>query len=474
MELASSRSPVCGPRQVFGPARHGLGHIPRLPADRAHPDARNAVYTVPKQATRPRVQPSHRGWISHGTTCGSRRELVLFVCALLGLACNKDKQPLARPDIGTIDARGDNGAADGSDAANFGQGCEANSNCQPGSPLCVLIDTEQNFGICTAECTRDDPATELLNEDSCPADFTCGTFDFGGATFNYCLQECTPSLTTNPCPANTKTTCHPDSTQFTSLSQAVCWFSKCEDGRDCPVFAERGCASDQQCADLGADAFCDDDSQRCALPGNCTASGLCGAHTRGMDGVAVGSPCSSDLDCPGRGFCRRETDSDGSTSHRNGYCTIRGCIFGASEPRFRCPAGSTCHRLFVGGLCHKTCDPASEQDCRAHGADRGGDYECYDWSDLAIGGVRIADRAVCQAATRACNTLGRDGSGELRDCSLLAPDGNPNNMRCRASQTGVDLPPHDSRGICLDDTASGPFAPAPDGGGVDGGIGDAG
>ncbi len=44
-------------------------------------------------------------------------------------------------------------------------------------------------------------------------------------------------------------------------------------------------------------------------------------------------------------------------------------------------------------------------------------------------------------------------------------------MTCRARTTGaVEADKHDPKGVCLDDTASGPFLSATDGGVTDGGV----
>ena len=55
--------------------------------------------------------------------------------------------------------------------------------------------------------------------------------------------------------------------------------------------------------------------------------------------------------------------------------------------------------------------------------------------------------------------------GTKLDCSSLADQGNPTNMKCRDRVSGVlKTDQADPTGICLDDTASGTFGPAPDGG----------
>ena len=55
--------------------------------------------------------------------------------------------------------------------------------------------------------------------------------------------------------------------------------------------------------------------------------------------------------------------------------------------------------------------------------------------------------------------------GTKLDCSSLGDQGNPTNMKCRDRFTGLNKSDQaDPTGICLDDTASGSFDPAPDGG----------
>jgi hypothetical protein len=45
------------------------------------------------------------------------------------------------------------------------------------------------------------------------------------------------------------------------------------------------------------------------------------------------------------------------------------------------------------------------------------------------------------------------------DCTHLADTGNPTHMACRDGKTGaIKANPKDPTGVCLDDTASGPFA----------------
>lgn len=366
---------------------------------------------------------------------------------------------------GVPDSAGDGLSPDGPALpSNMGEGCIGSGPCLPGSPDCVIVDKASNRGICTRTCQQDDPATPLLNEHNCPDGFICSEFRYGEDRYYFCLQECRPSLEVNPCPKSSMTTCHPVSTRYTDLEQAVCVFAACADDNDCPVLSAIPCRVDGQCSALGPDAFCVRSEGRCARPGHCTPGGLCGAHALGSPTARVGDPCLGDFDCPGNGWCHQEVkQQDGTTLYRNGYCTIRFCSFSSQLPTFACPADSSCHHLFYGGLCHRTCDPAAAETCRGNSSDLGGDYECYSWDRLRIGDRAVTDRPVCEAArSRRCDSL-----GQTVDCTNLGLQNNPTHMRCRDPHTGIPLPLTDHRGVCLDDTASGIFEAQVDAG-VDG------
>jgi hypothetical protein len=346
---------------------------------------------------------------------------------------------------------------------NMGEGCTTNSDCKKGSPLCLVLSKEKMLGICSKECTPDDASTPLINEDDCPNGFLCAAFNYTTATYNYCLKKCTPDATKNTCPTSAKQACHPTSTRFGDTDQAVCWYLACQDGKDCPVYSSTTCSNDSQCTSIASDAFCDTDSNKCARPGNCTAAGLCGKHIHGKATAKVGDPCKDDFDCPSEGQCFEES-SDPSYIGKgwaNGYCTISGCAFSSTLPDKACPTGSTCHHLYYGGICAKTCKLDDANSCRNQAVDKGGDYECYAWNNLFLGSVQITAEPVCQtAAGQTCDSM-----GSKLDCTSLGETGNPTNMKCRDRFTGVAKTDQtDPNGICLDDTASGPFGPAPDGG----------
>jgi hypothetical protein len=339
--------------------------------------------------------------------------------------------------------------------AGLGEGCIYAGDCDPSAPLCVTASSSKGVRVCSKTCTADDPATPLINEDDCPAGATCATFKYTTATFHYCLKDCTPSLTVNTCPTSSHQACDPYSTRFTrTANKAVCWFPACTTGKDCPVLAAKSCGNDADCASVAADAYCVSGS--CARPGNCTTGGLCGPHTLGKAAAKVGDPCTGDFDCPNNGLCLFETTPSGAIGpeNRNGYCSIANCSFVGTLPAFGCPTGSSCHKLYFGGMCHKSCQLSSTTDCRNHGADKGGDYECYAWNNLSIMGVQVTTTPVCQsAATITCDSL-----GSSLDCTSLGTSGNLTNMKCRDRVTGaVKTSLTDPTGVCLDDTASGSF-----------------
>ncbi|MCK5799814.1 MAG: hypothetical protein KAI47_21640 [Deltaproteobacteria bacterium] len=404
---------------------------------------------------------------------------VLLACALVFVGCSDDSG--VSSDAGVDGVQKDIGVEPDTtvDTApkpdmpkkeeNIGEGCTTNDGtCKPGSPTCIVYDQKTYRGICSRKCTPDDANTKLINEDDCGKGLICGSFRISETeSEDYCLKPCDPSLTANPCPASSGQTCAPNSTQFAALDQAVCWLPACKDGKDCPVLMETPCKKDADCTQEGAGAFCEENT--CALPGNCTPGGLCGPHTQGKATAQVGDACKSDKDCLNAGFCLRDQDG-----YPNGYCSIRGCSSGISD--FACPKGSTCHRLFYGGFCHKSCDPTDPKACRDNPLDKGGDYECYAWNNLTIGAGSVSDTPVCSTvASQSCDSL-----GTTLDCSSLGQQGNGTHMSCRDRATGTPLTnPADPNGFCLDDTASGPFSGATDGGvtdgsGVDAGVPEAG
>ena len=351
---------------------------------------------------------------------------------------------------------------------NIGAGCATTKDCKKDSATCLQYTNlfgwvTTGAGICTAVCTPDNANTPLVDEDSCPKPgYKCATFNYSGGTkYNFCLKTCDPSLTKNPCDAKSGTTCHPRSTQWSgSLTSAVCLWPKCTSDKECPVTLKKTCTADADCTAQGTGAFCYTSSGQCALPGKCSAGGICGKHSNGKATAKVGDACEDDKDCPGAGSCLREEASSTSAigvSNRNGYCTISYCSFSKTLPDFACDTGSACHGLYYGGLCFKKCDLKKAADCRGNAKDKGGDYECYGWNNLSIGGNPITSSALCQsAASITCDFLGTS-----MDCSALGLQSNPTKMSCRDRYTGVaKSSKSDPTGVCLDDTASGTFQTA--------------
>ena len=419
--------------------------------------------------------------------------LNVVVAALLfsgGCADDPKKPPDGGPD-GRVDAgvdktRADSKATDGAKgeaglASNLGQGCKASKDCKEGSPVCMMYSNIFTWiapaGICTRTCKMDDPDTPLVNEDDCPKDHGCTKFGFSTATIYYCLKKCTPSLTKNPCPASSGQTCHPLSARYTgSAEKAVCIYPACKTKQDCPAFSDKTCTKDLDCVSVGSDAFCEPSSGTCARPGSCSNSGLCGPHGYGTAKAKVGDPCKTDFDCPINGVCIKEDPSTfGSigVSYRNGYCVVPYCAFSNALSAYACPTGSTCNWLFSGGLCFKTCKLSDKNGCRHNDTDKGGDYECYAWNNWKFtSGSKVTAEPVCMnAATRTCDSLPTG-----HDCRDLGDTNNPTKMKCSDRFTGVaKAKATDPTGVCLDDTASGLFAPVTvDGGALDTGHVDAG
>ncbi len=338
---------------------------------------------------------------------------------------------------------------------NIGKGCQKNSDCYPDAPDCLSATSQEKPGFCSRACISDDPNTPLVSEDDCPAGYLCTVFNFSGVDYPYCLQECSPSLTDNPCPPTGKRTCHPLSRQYTDSDKMICWYRACQDGVDCPVQSDIPCTSDGVCTAWESDAFCDLDDNLCARPGNCTPGGLCGPHTLGAATAAVGDPCDSDFDCPGAGSCFMEQVGEGpGVAYRNGYCVTTGCFAAKYVSEFACPSGSACNTLYYSGICFKTCDLADADGCRGYEGDRGGDYECYAWQNLVTDIGPVSPEPICMTAPyQDCYQ-----DSESLDCSSLGDEnGNPTNMTCRDRFTGAETVDTDPNGICMDDTSSGPF-----------------
>ena len=341
---------------------------------------------------------------------------------------------------------------------NMGEGCTKVADCTGKPATCLTISKTKKTSVCSATCTPDDSKTPLVNEDSCPKNFTCARILMSDQTYkNFCLKECVPSETKNPCPKSSNTSCRPYSSRMVLPGNAVCFYAHCTVDKDCPVRGDKDCTGDGDCASVGTGAFCY--SKKCALPGKClTAAGICGKHTVGKAAAKVGDPCKSDLDCNGLGYCMLETSTYTGAigvAYRNGYCAQKDCMFSKSMPSFACPTGSHCNQRYYGGFCFKACKQSDAKGCRGYAKDKGGDYECYDWSGWTTAGVKIAAGPTCQtAAPRTCDTI-----NSTAGCKSLCTDSkNPTKMECRDRYTGVILTDKASKkGVCLDTTTSGTY-----------------
>jgi hypothetical protein len=368
--------------------------------------------------------------------------------------------------------------------SNVGEKCSQPTDCKSGSPLCItytkLFGLDTGKGICSMFCTPDDRNTPLVDEDNCPTGSKCAYLGNASTPPSpckdcYCLKECTPSITTNPCPKGAGTTCHPTSARWHPSGKALCIWPACETDKDCPVQGSTTCTGDSECTSLGTGAYCyfatsTAATGTCALPGKCTASGLCGVHTHGKSGSKVGDACTSDLDCPNNGQCFEETTGSQYIGKHwaNGYCVVAWCKHASTMSDFACPTGSGCHGLYFGGICMKTCNLDSKTDCRNNSKDKGGDYECYAWNNLTLTstGAKVSQTPLCESAAQwNCAAL-----GTTKCTSLGLASSNKTNMNCRDRTTGVKKSNiQDPTGVCLDDTASGPFQTATDAGAADAG-----
>lgn len=343
-------------------------------------------------------------------------------------------------------------------AAN-GTPCSAQAQCGAGAK-CIGLGSN-SIGVCACSCTPDNFETPLINEDSCPSNAICGPEnDSAGFGQNYCFETCQPTLGSNPCKA--PLACLAESAGYAAYSfasTAVCALPGCSSDAECPVTTDAacnaltgdGCAVGETCHAVEGTT-----SGRCAKPGSCdVASGQCLPHGLGNPAGAVGDPCQSDLDCGQAMRCQLESNVAGAVVARNGYCMISGCVFSSTLPHKACPSGAACSRLFSGGLCQKSCTVGDAQSCRGNASDVYGDYECRDWTTLAIGGNVVSPTPVCGfATTLPCSLL--EGSGIT--CAVVgSSSANDTKMACRGLDGVVKTDPYDPSGYCLDETGSGPM-----------------
>jgi hypothetical protein len=166
-----------------------------------------------------------------------------------------------------------------------------------------------------------------------------------------------------------------------------------------------------------------------------------------------GQSCSSNSECCS-GSCQQGSCTTGlcTVDYRNGYCTIEGCDFAATLTQRACPTGSTCNHYYPTGLCQKTCNLSSSNQCRGNSNDLFGDYDCRAWNNLVFGSTQIAASPVCDFGTRVDCAL---FSGTGLDCTVLGTVNNPTYMTCRGLDNNTKTNPYDPTGYCFDNTASG-------------------
>ncbi len=350
-------------------------------------------------------------------------------------------------------------------------------------------------GVCTVQCTPDNPGTPTINEDTCPdpAATICGTVDLlQGGKANYCLLRCTPRHGANDCIA--PLSCDVESAALAGLQevgQAVCMKPGCTSNDDCPVRTNIPCViPTPKSAPCPAGLYCAPERPGaakglCSKAGTCEPkSGLCAAHKLGQAAAKVGDPCQDDTACGAAMRCLMQLDEAAQLKaagepcgrddeccsercsakgvcaagactllYRNGYCTVVGCLFAGDLTQAACPGGSTCNRLYPGGLCQRICDPVQAGSCRGHAKDQARDYECRAWNNKKLVQDKVpTDAPVCDFGTRMpCSYF----KGKNGDCKLIGVPSNTTDMACRDDQGSQTLDAFSPVGYCLDKTASG-------------------
>lgn len=450
------------------------------------------------------------------------RVIAMLVALALTASCGDDTKPKAdarsdgkRPDGKVADAgpspegillpdgkKPDQGKPTGDcDPAAIGKFCSDTTPCAKG--WCLTLDSTKKVGVCTCDCTGDDTATPLVNEDTCPhPGFDCSPDELelsSGKKTRVCMKRCAPKTGSSDCDG--KLSCDPLSAAYyfgyDVLDTGYCAEVGCSADADCPVLGATKCdpaASPSTCTAPETCIKVSSTAGYCGKPGKCdTASGLCTAHTAGKATAKVGDTCKSDYDCAGNMTCMPEDDNtalkkEGSAcsaaseccsgkcvtgkctkglctvNTRGGYCTIWGCTAGSTWADKKCPTGSTCNLWYVGGFCQLSCDLTKAETCRGNAGDLYGDYECRAWNNVvfAVGGkqVKVAETPVCDFGTSSrCSTF----AGASIDCTTLGFDSDPSNttienptkMGCRGLD-GTELTDKASPiGYCYDDTGSG-------------------
>jgi hypothetical protein len=361
---------------------------------------------------------------------------------------------------------------------------------------CVATNTDHTAGVCTCECTQDDPATPTVDEDNCPdtkRNVCAEVVLKGGSVRHYCFQKCSPRIGANECQEPLACALSSPYTFRSPGYHAVCAFHGCTENWQCPVRTAKACTDEMDC-DTSNSEYCLDvvygspqASRRCARPGKCDLlSGLCDKNPVGLfdPDAKVGDPCDSDLDCGAAMSCVIQVDTaaylkrggepcfsdreccsercEGNSCapglctirFRNGYCTITGCAYKDLGLR-ACPAGSDCNLIYRAGLCQMSCSVSDPLGCRDNIADLYGDYECRSWDNVDMinlaGSPQAASGPVCDFGTwLSCAYL--DSSGI--PCAELGDVDDSTKMRCRDLYGNI-IAPSDPLGFCLDTTVSG-------------------
>ena len=337
--------------------------------------------------------------------------------------------------------------------------CTKQSDCGGSDERCLKVAGEAK-GYCTCLCTPDNRGTPLINEDTCPGATTqqtsvCRGIKVGsGKRTNVCVRSCKPRLGASDCQPGRS--CQPLSLVLTqNYSLPLCLGAACTADKECRVLTGSICSKQLPCpaAETCLPAVPGMPHGACARAGKCdTNSGLCAPHGHGKVTAKVGDPCKSDLDCAGEMSC----DSRGGAGR---YCVTRGCACAKTLTHAACKAGALCNPLYPGGLCQKACDLTKAQTCRGHKADKLGDLECRAWNNVVQfkGGPSITSAPVCDFGSSApCVNFKNTGY----DCSLLGlKPSNPTAMACRDLSGKLLKDKFDTKGYCLDSTASGPATP---------------
>jgi hypothetical protein len=387
-------------------------------------------------------------------------------------------------------------------SANIGKPCTKSGGECGATMTCLLTDSAGTKGICACKCTLDDPATPLVNEDSCPDLSKNRCVDQSETTTPdpWCMQLCDPKLGSNTCQGSLA--CIPWIGSYLGVyDKSICIITGCAADADCPVntntkcsLAAKDCPSGQTCTTYLGTTVTGDEG-RCQLPGKCdTASGLCTDHTLGKSTAKIGDPCKDDRDCANNMECSQEFDrtkyqkKGGDTctddlqccsgtctggkcdagacivSNRNGYCTMSDCAFKATLPSRACPTGSACNQFSPGGVCRKACDMTKAGDCRGNASDLFGDYECRNYGAYFADPMDpssskpMLDTPICETgAFMPCDTFA--SSKNKLDCSYngtfdaKGTPTNTTNFKCRSYDNKILTNNFDPNGLCLDDTA---------------------